>query len=104
MWESDEGAAVPINFDLTALFGDEKLTDGTYTRVFTVPNMIMDSKQPKTVGSLAAKNTERMISEGKLAPPKPKERPFWRNTDKPVNIDGWSEKQKNRYIYEGKKS
>ena len=69
-----------------------------------LPTIIIDSKKPKTLGSLAEKNTKEMTKRGKLKPKKKAKPPWWRKEgQKPVNPTGWSEKQKEKYIMEGKK-
>jgi len=74
-----------------------------YNRIWTIPSVIMDNNVPKTVGSLAEKNTEHMLKTGKLKAPKPKKRPWWRKTEK-VNskLAKLSKKQKETYIQDGK--
>lgn len=81
---------------------DANLT-GTYKRIFTVPHAIIDNKKPKTVGSLAAKNTERMIKEGKLQPKQDKI-PFWRKSKKiDKSLASLNQKQKREYIMTGRR-
>lgn len=71
-------------------------------RVIQAPSVITDSKKPKTLGSLAAKNTEKMIKEGKMKSTS-KENPWWRpKKNKPLDVSGKSKKQIQRYIREGK--
>lgn len=74
-------------------------------RVPQVGNLIVDSKKPKTLATLAQKNTEEMIKRGdkRIKPKKKKERPFWRSDkDKPVDIRNKSKKQIKTYIETGK--
>lgn len=72
-------------------------------RVIQLPSVIMDSQKPKTLGSLAAKNTERMMKEGKIKPKPKEDNPWWRpNKKKPVDVKGKSQKQIERYVREGK--
>lgn len=74
-------------------------------RVPQMGNLIIDSKQPKTIATLAQKNTEEMIKRGdkRIKPKKKKERPFWRpDKDKPVDVRGKSKKQIDNYIKTGK--
>lgn len=69
-----------------------------------LPNTIIDSTVPKTVGALAAKNTEDMMRRGDpRVKSKKVEQPWWRQSKKALNVKGWSEKDKERYIREGKK-
>ncbi len=76
-----------------------------YVRVFTVPNVIMDMNQPKTIGSLAEANGRKMEKEGKLPKKKEKPTPWWRKDKKKVDVGlaNMSAAQKERYIHEGKK-
>jgi hypothetical protein len=78
------------------------LTGNPCRRQVTAPVVMVDTNKPRTVGALADKNTEKMIKEGKIKPKK-KEQPFWRTSKKPLRADGWSPKQKEKYIMEGKK-
>lgn len=72
-------------------------------RIIQSPSIIMDSNKPKTLGSLAQKNTEEAIKRGQMAAPKTQENPWWRpNKKKPVDMTGKSQKQVERYIREGK--
>lgn len=75
-------------------------------RIPQVPMIIIDNTQPKTLGSLAEKNTQKMIQEGdsRIKPKKEKIRPWWRpNKDKPINTAGMSKEKIKKYIMEGKK-
>lgn len=73
-----------------------------YTRVFSLPSVMMEPSKPKTLGALAEKNTRQMVKEGKIKPKK-NERPFWRTRDK-ANLDlaKLSNKGKEKYIRTGK--
>ena len=77
---------------------------GTYHRVYSFAVNI-DSKQPKTVGDLAQKNTDEKIKRGELKPRKEKVRPWWRpKTDKvDTSLAKLSKKQRMNYIATGKK-
>lgn len=78
---------------------DEALTeiDGYPAhRIPCLPYVIIDSQQPKTIGGIAAKNTEKMIKNGD-----PKVKPSRKKT-KPKDFSGKSKKQIERYIFEGK--
>lgn len=75
-----------------------------YYRIFSLPDIIMDPKQPKTVGSLADKNTRDR--EKKYGKPKSKPKPWWwnKNQKKPdVSLANLTPKQKEKYIMTGKK-
>lgn len=62
--------------------------------------IIMDSKQPKTIGSLGEKNYQNAEKEGKdIFKRKNAKIPFWRN-DRQVNIDAL--KNPSKYIETGK--
>lgn len=75
-----------------------------YKRIISMPMMaIVGSKEAKTLGSLAEKNTEKMIKEGKIKP-KEKKLPWWRTSKKvDTSLANMSKKQKERYIREGRK-
>ena len=74
-----------------------------YDRHFTVPIIIMDLNEPKTIGALAEKNTAKMIKNGDSRIKKKKAPPFWRkNRKKPLNIKGWSNNKIKKYVEEGK--
>jgi putative FmdB family regulatory protein len=46
-------------------------------------SLIIDSQIPKTVGTLAEKNTEKLSKQGKIdLKSKKKSKPFWRDKDK----------------------
>jgi len=56
-----------------------------------------------TIGTLAEKNTNRMIANGDSRIQKKQKNPWWRkDKDKPVNTSKWTKKQKRKYIMEGK--
>lgn len=75
-----------------------------YNRIFSLPSVVVDLNKPKTIGSLAAKNTERMIKNGDPRIKKKKPNPFWRkDKDKPLDIKGWSKSKIKKYIETGKK-
>jgi len=74
-------------------------------KIISLPNIVIDSKQPKTIGALADKNTQEMMKRGdpRVRPKKKKERPFWRpNKDKPVSVRGKTPQQIEKYIMTGK--
>lgn len=74
-------------------------------RVPQVPMFIIDSEKPKTLGSLAEQNTERMKKQGdaRVQLKQKTERPWWRpNKDKPIDTSKMSKAQIKRYIKEGK--
>lgn len=67
----------------------------------TGPTIIIDPSKPRTIGSLAEKNTLKMIKEGDpriKSKPKP---PWWRDTSKPKSFAGLSKRQINDYIFKG---
>jgi hypothetical protein len=73
-----------------------------YIRIYTVPNIVIDLDKPKTVGSLAEKNTSKMAKEGKLDPPK--ETPWWRKGKKiDKSLSNLKGKALKRYIKDGVK-
>lgn len=61
-------------------------------------SIFIDADKPKTLGSLAEKNTKEKIKSGELEPTKKKSKPFWRKSDK-INYDIL--KNPDRYIKEG---
>lgn len=73
---------------------------------FSVPSIIVDGFVPKTIGDLADKNTERMVKEGKLNRNHLNyhtNRIEKKNTkERQERIAKMSEKQKEKYIMEGK--
>jgi hypothetical protein len=75
-------------------------------RLISLPRIAIDSKKPKTIGSLAEKNTEMMLKRGdsRVAKKKNKRRPWWRAKDKvDTSLAKMSTRQKQKYILEGKK-
>ena len=101
-YQSDDGEIIEKIYRMKDPHPEEIVeNDKVYKRVFSVPMMtVVDSKAPKTLGALAEKNTQKMIKEGKLAPPKKKKVPWWRQgQDKPnMKLANLSEKEKTRYI------
>lgn len=82
----------------------KNIKPGKYCRKFSIPHMIVDNKKPKTIGALAAKNTERMVKEGKL-PKKESKIPPWRKSKKiDKSLANMTAKQKRQYIMTGKKN
>jgi hypothetical protein len=75
--------------------------ESEYVRIFTTPGIIIDSLAPKTIGDLARQNTKHMINNGQLQPKK-EEKPWWRDSAKPINIAGRSKKEISNYIATGK--
>lgn len=72
-----------------------------YFRVFTSPDVIIDANQPKTLGSLAEKNTNKMVKEGKIKPKETKI-PWWRKSKKVnQNLAKMSSTKLKRYIKTG---
>lgn len=77
----------------------------TLKKMIPIPYVIVDSKKPKTIGELADKNTERMVSEGKLNKSTlnyreniEKRHSFYK---KMWDINKLSPKQKKEYILKG---
>ena len=103
-YQSDAGDIVEIFRSMKGKI-PEKITRKKiqYKRVWTTPSVIIDSKNPKTIGGIAEANTKRMVKEGKIkAKPKPK-KPWWRDSDKPnMNLANLSKKQRESYIRTGK--
>lgn len=105
-YTSDDGDVIEIFCSIKDERPEFLMKSGKrYNKTFSVPNVCIDSKKPKTIGSLAQKNTERMIKEGKIKKPKEKQNPFWRPNKKKcdVSLANLSEAGKKKYIMEGKK-
>lgn len=76
-----------------------------YKRVPQASNVVMDMSQPKTIKDLAIKNTERMISEGKVgksALSETDQKAKKEQRKKMRRLSEMSSEQKQKYIYEGK--
>jgi hypothetical protein len=104
-YQSDDGHIIEKLFSIKDDIPPTIEVDGViYRKIFSVPTIIIDSTKPKTVGALAAKNTEKMVSEGKLAKKKEKKNPWWRPNKKKadLSLNRMSEQQKIKYIREGK--
>lgn len=73
-------------------------------KLISVPHVIIDSKQPKTIESLAEKNTAEMLKIGdKRVKPK-KKQPVWRKNKKvDTSLASMSPDKQMKYIFEGKK-
>lgn len=83
-----------------------KINPKTGNPVERVPQALMMAKVSggETIGSIAEKNTQKMIDRGDpRVQTKTPPNPWWRkNKKKPVDAARWSERQKKRYIREGK--
>jgi hypothetical protein len=104
-YQSDDGKIIEKLFSIKDDIPPTIEVDGVvYRKIFSVPTIIIDANQPKTVGSLAAKNTEKMIKEGKIAPKKEKKNPWWRPSKKKadLSLNRLSDEKKIKYIREGK--
>jgi hypothetical protein len=103
-YESKSGERIEKFFHMSDKKPEEITENGIkYTRVFSVPNAITDSKKSKTIGDLAYKNREKFIKEGKFKP-KEKKDPWWRKGKKvDKDLAKMTKKQKQKYIFEGKK-
>jgi hypothetical protein len=75
-----------------------------YNRIFSTPTVMVDTNQPKTIGSLADKNTREREKRGLNKPSKKQPRPFWRpHHDKPrTDLLKKTPAQLEKYIYTGK--
>lgn len=104
-FQSDNGKVVELFFKMGSC--PENIVDNgeAYHRIFSVPNIAVDSTKPKTIGDLGRKNYETAIKNGTIAPKPKKENPWWRkNKNKPdKDLGKLSSKQLERYILEGKK-
>ena len=80
---------------------------GKTNRVYSTPAIISDARQPKTVGELANRNTEKKVARGQLSPKaleaesRRKERA--KLTEHYNDLNKMTAKQKRKYILEGKK-
>jgi hypothetical protein len=95
-------------FEVFQSMKDEPLTINPATgnpceKQITAPTIIDGLKTPKTLGALAEKNTAEKLKRGEITKRKEPPKPWWRKEEKPLNTRGWSEKQKKKYIMEGKK-
>jgi hypothetical protein len=80
---------------------------GEYIRDYSGISVVIDSKQVKTIGDLADKNTEKLVKEGKL----PKETLSWdtkkkerkKKKDHMRDIANMTQAQKTHYIMTGEK-
>lgn len=102
-----------IIYEVFQKMSDDKLTKCDYcgqdalVRLISASKCIMDASQPKTLGDLADKNTERMVKEGKLHKShlnhqenKRKKQSARQHQNDLANM---SKDQKIKYIFEGKK-
>lgn len=89
----------------------QRIHDDAYTeyegrpceRLISSVAILTDVGKPRTIGSLAEKNMERMVKEGDERIQKTPDRPWWRpNKDKPISLKGKSDKEIQRYIKYGK--
>jgi hypothetical protein len=97
-------------FEVFQKMSDDALTHDEEGRpVRRVPQLgsgvMIDPSKPKTIGAIAEQNTERMIKENDpRIKKKEDERPWWRpDKDKPVDTKNWNDKEKLRYVIEGRK-
>jgi hypothetical protein len=79
----------------------------TLEKRFSIPAVIMDSSQPKTIGELADKNTERMVARGEMDK---SALDYKANSEKRAkershlnDLAHMTPSQQKRYIMEGKK-
>lgn len=74
-------------------------------RCINIPNVLVDTKQPKTIGALAEKNTQDMIARNDPridTRSKEEKRPWWRkHKDKPIDTSNMTGKQIKKYIEKG---
>ncbi len=105
-YQSSDGKVLEKYFSIKDQIPQEIEENGVvYRKIFSVPAIIIDSKQPKTIGGLADKNTAKMEKEGKIKR-KPKSKPPWWRPGKAkpdLSLTRMSPAQQARYIREGKK-
>ena len=103
-FKSDSGKITELFFKMGEC-PENILIDGeTYVRIFSVPNVAMDSTKPKTIQDLGIQNYERAVKNGKIKPKKEKKKPWWRDSSKvDTSLANMSAAQTERYIMEGKK-
>ena len=104
------------NFETFQKMSDSKITTcetcgcnkkGSVSRVPCLPCVIIDACQPSNMSELAYQNTERMVKEGEL--PKSaldfesKNEERKKKQQKTYDLGNMTDKQKQDYIYEGKK-
>lgn len=77
----------------------------TYRRIYSIPTIMIDSKRGRTLGSVAEKNTTRMLKEGKIKPKVKEKPPWWRpgKTKADLGLTQMSNKQKVDYVLKGKR-
>lgn len=103
---TDTGEVIELFHGMTGSLSTHPDNGRAIERIYSVPNMSVDSKAPKTVGELAAKNTAEMVKRGdkRIKKKKKAPRPWWRpDKDKPLNTRGMSQKQIEQYIRTGEK-
>lgn len=72
-------------------------------RIWSAPMVMMEPSKPKTMGTLAEKNTIQKIKSGEIKEKK-KTKPWWRQTDKvDTSLHKLSASAKQKYIMTGKK-
>lgn len=90
-----------------AQYLDDIIEDGIlYKRIISAPNIIMDSKKPKTIKDQGIKNYEKAKKEGTLpkSMKQKKSDPWWRKGKKrDKDLMKMTPTQKTRYIKTGKK-
>lgn len=95
-------------FEVFQKMKDEALTvnpstGNPVTKVFSTPRIQTDDT--RTIGSMAEKNTRKMVRAGDPRVKTKKDpNPWWRkDKDKPLNTAKWTKKQKSEYVRTGKK-
>lgn len=104
-YQSEDGETIEVTFSIKEMRPENIIRNGkTFNKIISVPNIIIDAKKPKTLGALAAKNTEKMIKQGKIKKTK-KNNPFWRPNKKraDVSLAKLSPENKKKYIMTGEK-
>lgn len=102
-YQSESGEIVSISRSMKSKIPKRIKRKGIfYYRVYSVPTVVIGSKEPKTLGALADKNYEQMVKDGRIKPKK-KEKPWWRKKDKPnISLASLNKRQKMDYIRTGK--
>ena len=73
-----------------------------YHKIFSIPNVIVDGRKPKTIGDLAAKNTSKMIKEKGSKSTTSNDLPWWRQHKLNKKLNKLTKTQKEKYIKTGK--
>lgn len=80
----------------------EPISGRPIRRVLSIPLGIqIDPSLPKTIGTLAEKNTAKMKAHGDSRIKPPAKLPWWRDGKKSKDFSSWSPERVERYIFKG---